>query len=163
MALTDTQRIDDGRTDGCLIHGAHRQVISGVGNTTTAYQLTAEMSGALCLFDAADGVIYTLPAPIVGMEFEFLVTVAGTSNAYSIDTDAATTFIGGGIGSFSTTVAEGGDSFPATISSTVSVDLDSDVTGRLVGTHFKLTCLSSTTWGISGNLHGVGTLATPFA
>lgn len=149
--------------EGCIAHGLHREVISGVGNTTTAYALTAEQSGALCLFDAADGVIYTLPAPVVGLQFDFLVTVAGTSNAYSIDTDAATTFIGGGVGSFSTTVAEGGDSFPATISSTVSIDLDSDVTGRLVGTAFTLTCTSATTWVVSGNLHGVGTLATPFA
>ena len=149
--------------EGCIAHGIHREVISGKGDTTNAYELTAEQSGSLCLFDAADGVIYTLPAPVVGLKFDFLVTVAGTSNAYSIDTDAATTFIGGGVGSFSTTVAEGGDSFAADIAATVSVDLDSDVTGRLVGTHLTLTCLSATTWGISGNIHGVGTLATPFA
>jgi len=149
--------------EGCVAPGFHKEVISGVGNTTTAYQLTADQSGSLCLFDAADGVVYTLPAPVAGMTFDFLVTVAGTSNAYSIDTDAATTFIGGGVGSFSTTVAEGGDSFAADIAATVSCDLDSDVTGRLVGTHLTLTALSSTTWGISGNIHGVGTLATPFA
>jgi len=149
--------------EGCIAHGLHRQVISGVGATTTAYQLTAEQSGSLCLFDAADGVIYTLPEPVVGMEFDFLVTVAGTSNAYSIDTDAATTFIGGGVAAVSTTVAEGGDSFVADIAATVSCDLDSDVTGRLVGTQLKLVCLSSTTWGISGVIHGVGILATPFA
>lgn len=163
MALADLERLDYGSPDGCLVKGVHREVISGKGDTTNAYQLTSDMSGALCLFDAADGVVYTLPAPIVGMEFDFLVTVAGTSNSYSIDTDAATTFIGGGVGSFSTTVAEGGDSFAADIAATVSVDLDSDLTGRLVGTAFKLTCTSSTTWVISGNLHGVGTLATPFA
>ena len=149
--------------DGCIAQGLHREVISGVGNTTTAYALTAEQSGALCLFDAADGVIYTLPAPAVGLQFDFLITVAGSSNAYSIDTDAATTFIGGGVAAVSTTVAEGGDSFSATISSTVSCDFDSAVTGRLVGTAVTLTCLSSTTWGISGTIHGVGTLATPFA
>lgn len=149
--------------DGCIAHGIHREVISGVGDTTTAYQLTAEQSGSLCLFDAADGVIYTLPAPVIGLKFDFLVTVAGTSNAYSIDTDAATTFIGGGVGAFSTTVAEGGDSFAADIAATVSCDLDSDLTGRLVGTALSIVCLSSTTWGISGNIHGVGTLATPFA
>lgn len=164
MAIpTNLERLSYNSPDGCIAEGLHREVISGVGNTTTAYELSAEQSGALCLFDAADGVIYTLPAPAIGLEFDFLVTVAGTSNAYSIDTDAATTFIGGGVGSFSTAVAEGGDSFPATISSTVSIDLDSDVTGRLVGTKLKLVCLSSTTWGCSGDIHGVGTLATPFA
>jgi len=149
--------------EGCIAPGLHREVISGKGNTTIAYALTADESGSLCLFDAADGVIYTLPAPVVGLQFDFLVTVAGTSNAYSIDTDAATTFIGGGVAAVSTTVAEGGDSFPATIASTVSCDLDSDVTGRLVGTTLSIVCLSTTTWGISGTIHGVGTLATPFA
>ena len=163
MALANVERLDHGSTDGSLARGLHREVISGVGDTTNAYQLKVGQSGSLCLFDAADGVVYTLPAPVVGTQFDFLVTVAGTSNSYSIDTDAATTFIGGGVGSFSTTVAEGGDSFAADIAATVSVDLDSDVTGRLVGTAFSLTCTSSTTWVISGNLHGVGTLATPFA
>jgi len=149
--------------DGCIAHGIHRQVISGLAGGTTARQLLASESGALCLFDNAAGQIYTLPAPVVGMWFEFLVTVAGTSNAYSIDTDASTTFIGGGVAAVSTTVAEGGDSFVADIAAHVSCDLDSDLTGRLVGTHLKIVCLSSTTWGISGVIHGVGTLATPFA
>jgi len=163
MALADVERLDYGSPDGSLAKGLHREVISGKGNTTIAYELKPEQSGALCLFDAADGVIYTLPAPVVGMKFDFIVTVAGTSNAYSIDTDAATTFIGGGVGSFSTTVAEGGDSFAADIAATVSCDLDSDLTGRLVGTQLSITCTSATTWVISGNIHGVGTLATPFA
>lgn len=163
MALADVERLDYGSPDGSLARGLHREVVSGKGNTTVAHVLKPEDSGSLCLFDAADGVIYTLPAPVVGMQFDFLVTVAGTSNAYSIDTDAATTFIGGGVGSFSTTVAEGGDSFAADIAATVSIDLDSDVTGRLVGTHLTLTCTSATTWVVSGNIHGVGTLATPFA
>ena len=164
MAIgSNLEQLDYKSKNGCIAQGLHREVISGVGATTTAYALTAEQSGSLCLFDAADGVIYTLPAPVVGLQFDFLVTVAGTSNAYSIDTDAATTFIGCGVGSFSTTVAEGGDSFAADIAATVSCDLDSDLTGRLVGTKLTLTCLSATTWGITGDIHGVGTLATPFA
>lgn len=160
MAL---ERVDYGSEEGCLIEGRHREVISGVGNTTTAYALKADQSGALCLFDAADGVIYTLPAPIVGMQFDFLITVDGTSNAYSIDTDAATTFIGGGIAAVAQTVAEGGDHFAADIAATVSCDFDSAVTGRLIGTHVKVICSSTTTWVLSGVLHGEGTLATPFA
>ena len=147
--------------EGCIAHGLLRQVISGQAGTTKA--LKASDSGALCLFDNAAGQIYTLPAPVVGLQFDFVITVAGTSNAYSIDTDAATTFIGGGLAAVSTTVAEGGDSLPATIASTVSCDFDSAVTGRLVGTSCCITCISSTTWAITGTLHGVGTLADPFA
>lgn len=163
LKATDLEQLGSRASGGTIAYGLHREVISGKGDTTNAYVLTAEQSGALCLFDAADGVIYTLPAPVVGLTFDFLITVAGSSNAYSIDTDAATTFIGGGVSAVSTTVAEGGDSFVATISSTVSCDFDSAVTGRLVGTAVKLVCLSATTWGISGTSHGVGTLATPFA
>ena len=147
--------------EGCIAHGLARQVISGQAGTTKV--LKASDSGSLCLFDNAAGQIYTLPAPVVGLQFDFMVTVAGTSGSYSVDTDAATTFIGGGLGTFAQTVAEGGDSFAATISSTVSIDLDSDLTGRLVGTYFSLICLSSTTWGVGGTTHGEGTLATPFA
>ena len=102
MALprgSDIEQLNSNNSGGCIAPGLHREVISGVGNTTVAYVLKPEESGSLCLFDAADGVIYKLPAPVVGLQFDFLVTVAGTSNAYSIDTDAATTFIGGGVGS----------------------------------------------------------------
>ena len=164
MAIPTTlERMNYDSPGGSIAPGQHREVISGVGNTTTAYVLKAEQSGALCLFDAADGVIYTLPAPVIGLQFDFLITVDGTSNAYSIDTDAATTFIGGGIGAFAQTVAEGGDHFAADIAATVSCDFDSAVTGRLIGTHVNIVCLRTTTWGVSGVLHGEGTLATPFA
>jgi hypothetical protein len=159
MAIEELNRKN---TEGCRANGLHQPVISGLAGGTNARQLLASESGSLCLFDNAAGQIYTLPAPVVGMRFDFLVTIAGTSNAYSIDTDAATTFIGGGVAAVSTTVAEGGDSFVANIASTTSCDLDSDVTGRLVGTTLSIVCLSSTTWGISGTTHGVGTLATPF-
>ena len=154
------ERLDYGSPEGSKALGLHREVISGQGATRT---LLAVESGALCLFDKADGIIYTLPAPVVGLQFDFVITVAGTSVSYSIDTDAATTFIGGGVGSFSTAVAEGGDSFDADIGATVSCDFDSALTGRLEGTAVNFTCISSTVWACSGNLHGVGALATPFA
>jgi len=114
------------------------------------------------VFDKADGIVVTLPAPAIGMRFDFLVTVTGTSNSYSIATDAATTFIGGGIQGNSTT-AGGADSFPATIASDVICELDAAETGWLIGGYISIVCLSSTTWGISGQTSGSGTLATPFA
>ena len=160
MAIpTNLERLSYDSTDGCVAAGQHQEVISGLGATRT---LLASESGALVLFDKADGIIITLPAPAIGMKFDFLVTVTGTSNAYSIDTDAATTFIGGGIQGNSTT-AGGADSFPATIASTVSCDLDSAETGWLIGGYISIVCLSATTWGISGQTSGSGTLATPFA
>lgn len=154
--------LDNGNPEGCIARGQHQPVVSGIAGGTTARQLLASESGSLFLFDNAAGQIYTLPAPVIGMRFDFLVTITATSNSYSIDTDAATTFIGGGIQGNSTT-AGGADSFPATIASTVSCDLDSAETGWLIGGYISIVCLSATTWGISGQTSGSGTLATPFA
>jgi hypothetical protein len=155
------ERIDYGSPDGSALYGAARQVIDGAGSSRT---LKVGESGALCLFNTAAGQPYVLPAIAsrdVGTTFDFVATVTGTGT-YSVTTDAATTFIGGGLDSSSTTVAEGGDTFVADPAATVAFTADSDVTGRLVGTHFSVTAYSTTTWTISGTMMGVGTLATPF-
>lgn len=155
------EQLDHGSPDGCRVRGIAREVIDGAGTATT---LTTGQSGALCLFATAAGQAYTLPAITshdLGMYFEFLVTVTGTGT-YSVTTDAATTFIIGGIDSSSTTVAEGGDTFVANGTSHISLTLDADTTLRLVGGNFHFTALSTTLWGISGTGMGVGTLATPF-
>ena len=162
MAIPVTrERIDYGSPDGSKLHGAAREVVDGAGTATT---LTVAQSGALCLFNTAAGQAYTLPAISardVGTTFDFVATVTGTGT-YSVTTDAATTFIGGGLDSSSTSVAEGGDTFVADPTATVAFTGDSDVTGRLVGTHFSVTAYSTTTWTIGGTMMGVGTLATPF-
>lgn len=153
--------LDAGKPAGSRVRGLARQVIDGAGTATT---LTADQSGALCVFSTAAGQTYTLPAITsddVGMTFDFIITITGTGT-YSVSTDAATTFIGGGLDSSSTTVAEGGDTFTADITATTAVTHDSDVTGRLLGTHYTMTALSTTTWSIGGTMMGVGTLATPF-
>jgi hypothetical protein len=155
------ERIDYGGNEGSRLHGPARQVINAAG---TARVLTKAESGALCIFGTAAGQAYTLPAigaGDVGMEFEFVATVTGTGT-YSVTTDAATTFMGGGVDSSSTTVAEGGDTFVADPAASTNFTADSDLTGRLVGTHITLTAISTTVWAIRGTIMGVGTLATPF-
>jgi hypothetical protein len=155
MAL---EYLDNGNPEGCIARGRHRPIITG---WTTARQLLASESGSLITFDTAAGQTCTLPTPVAGMEFEFAVHVTGTGT-YSVATGSAAIFIGGGVDSSSTTVAEGGDTFVANPAATVDVVMDSDVTGRLVGGWFTLTAISSTVWNIRGTLMGVGTLATPF-
>jgi hypothetical protein len=154
------ERLNYGSPAGCIAPGQHREVISGSGATRT---LTAEQSGALVLMDRAAGIVFTLPAPAVGMEFEFLATVAVTSNAYKVITDAATTFMVGGVIMGDVTVAQSGDYFEADGTSIVALSEDGATKGGLLGDHFVLTCISSTVWAIRGVLHGAGTLATPFA
>lgn len=157
---TTLEHLNYGGSSGCIATGLHRQVINGVGATRT---LLPEESGALCLLDRAAGVVYTLPTPAVGMQFEFLATVAVTSNAYKVITDAATTFLLGGIIMGDVTIAQSGDYFEADGSTHVAISANGSTTGGLLGERYKVTCISATQWVIEGVCHGAGTLATPFA
>lgn len=157
MAL---ERLDYGSPDGSLVKGRHREVIQNLGATRT---LLSGESGALVLYDDAAGHVITLPAPVVGMEFEFLVTVAVTSNAHKVITDAATTFLVGGVIMGDVTVATSGDYFEADGTTIVALSAGGSTTGGLLGERYKVTCISSTQWAIEGVCHGAGTLATPFA
>ena len=126
--------------------------------------LKASESGALITFDTAAGQAITLPAITaddIGVTFDFVVVVTGTGT-YSVTTDAATTFIGGGVIAGDAGVTTGGDQFAADPTSTVAFTADSDLTGRFVGTHFSMTAYSTTTWTIAGVILGTGTMATPF-
>lgn len=157
MAL---EQLGKNSPDGSFIPGHHQNVIQSVGATRT---LLAEESGSLCLLDVAAGVVYTLPAPADGMRFEFLVTVAVTSNAHKVITDAATTFMLGGVIMGDVTVATSGDYFEANGTTHVALSAAGTVTGGLLGERYQLTCISGTQWVIEGVCHGAGTLATPFA
>jgi hypothetical protein len=158
---TDLEKLGYGGPAGCIATGLHRQVISeGVATR----QLLASESGALCVFALATGVVYTLPTPVKGMQFEFLATVSVTSNSYKVITKTpASEFLLGGVGAMSYTVAEGGDTFSADGTTIVAITEDGATKGGLIGDHFRVTALSSTQWLIEGTIVGAGTLATPFA
>lgn len=146
--------------EGSLQKGAHRNVIQSVGATR---QLLASESGSLCLLDRAAGIVYTLPTPVAGMQFEFLATVAVTSNAYKVITKTiASQFIVGGIIMGDVTVAQSGDYFEANGTTHVAISEDGATKGGLLGDHFVLTAISDTKWAIHGVTHGAGTLADPF-
>jgi hypothetical protein len=147
-------------TDGSIVPGIHRQVISEATATRT---LLPEESGSLCLFDRAAGVVYTLPAPAVGMHFDFEVSVAVTSNAHKVITDAATTFLLGGVVSGNLTVAASGDVFQANGTTHVAISQNGTDTGGLIGGRLSFTAISSTKWMVSGINIGSGTNADPFA
>jgi hypothetical protein len=154
------ERLNYGAPAGCIATGLHRQVIDGQGATRT---LLAEESGALCLFDKADGIIYTLPAPAVGLQFEFLASVAVTSNAYKVITSASTVFLKGGVIMGDVTIATSGDYFEADGATHVAISAAGTTTGGLLGERYAVTCVSATQWVIHGVCHGAGTLETPFA
>lgn len=156
---TDTEELSYRGPGGCVASGQKRPVIQNVGATRT---LLKEESGSLCLFDRAAGVVYTLPAAEEGLEFEFMATVAVTSNAYKTIT-ASGDFLLGAVMIGSLTVAESGDVFQADGSTIVSISEDGATKGGLVGGTYKVRAISSSQWVITGVTVGAGTLATPFA
>lgn len=161
MAISaNLERVNYDGPSGCIATGMHREVLQSVGATRT---LKAEESGALCLNDRAAGIVWTLPAPVEGMQFEFLATVAVTSNAYKVITNASTVFLVGGVIMGDVTVAQSGDFFEADGTTIVALSEDGATKGGLLGDRFVVTAISSTQWAIHGVLHGAGTLATPFA
>ena len=139
--------------------GQYRQVIDAVGATRT---LAPEESGALCMFDSAAGVVYTLPAPVVGMQFEFLTKTTITSNSAKIITDAATTFMVGGLATVNSGAATG-QFFAANGTTHRSTNGNGTTTGGIIGDRIRCTAISSTVWAVDGVVNNTGTAATPFA
>jgi hypothetical protein len=153
------EAITYGGSDGALLIGAARQVISGQGATRT---LATNESGALCLFDRAAGIVYTLPtitAVNIGMTFEFQTTVTITSNSAKVITGSAAQFIVGGVVQYIAGAATtNGVAFNGTTH--ISIVGNGSTTGGVIGDRFSLTAISLTQWAISGLQSGSGTLAT---
>ena len=133
-----------------------------IGDAVATRTLTAKESGALCHFDAAAGVVYTLPAPVLGMEFKFITTVTCTSNSHKIISNAATVFLLGEVFMYTTATASGaGFAFNGTTH--VACTSNGTTTGGLIGSEITVRALSSTQWLITGAMVGSGTIATPAA
>lgn len=161
MAIpTSLERVDYNSPDGSIQTGSHRQIIQSVGATRT---LLPGESGALCLFDRAAGVVYTLPTPKEGMQFEFATTVTVTSNAAKVITaTVASQFILGTLFGYTTDATEI-DGFSADGSTHVAISSNGSTTGGVIGDRYTLTYTGSV-WLVEGNIFcGTATPATPFA
>lgn len=145
---------------GCQAVGLHRQII---GDAVATRQLLAKESGALCLFDRAAGVVYTLPTPVIGMQFEFQTTVTITSNAAKVITKTpASEFI---LGLVDMLIAGSATTLAAAFNGTthVAISMNGTTTGGVIGDRFRLTAISTTQWVIDGVVSGSGSIATPAA
>lgn len=129
-----------------------------------AVTLTAGDSGALCVFDKADGATFTLPTAAAGLWFDFIVHTAGTSSNNKVITASASEFLKGILKSIDTdtgnalAIDQVGDG-----TTHRAITMNRTTTGGLAGTQFRLTAISSTVWMVEGFNHGNGTVATPFA
>jgi hypothetical protein len=134
------------------------KVISGTGATKT---LSKAESGSVVLLDRAAGIVFTLPEPVPGLEFTFVVTVDLTSNAYTVDTDAATTFLVGSLlGGIEGTATD--ETHFANGTTHIGISMNKTTTGGLIGGVFTLKCISDTLWMVQGNTSCTATPATPF-
>lgn len=141
----------------------HRaKAVQIIGDAVATRTLLAKEAGATCLFDRAAGVVYTLPAPVAGMEFEFTTTVTCTSNAHEVDTDGAATFILGGV-ALVNSGATTGEFFAANGTSHVKIAMNGSTKGGIIGDAIRFRALSSTVWQVTGVCNQTGTAATPFA
>lgn len=145
---------------------AKQSVLASSGNTT----ITAATSGSMRLFDSASSTTYTLPAPVVGLYYDFLWTALETGGqAHVIVTDAGTTFVGGYITMFSDvnvtpSATLGPKAFAGDGSSHIKVSMNGTTTGGGIGTLLRFTCISATVWNVSGYVRSPsGTIATPFS
>jgi hypothetical protein len=141
-------------------HNAAARVIIGDGVATRT--LLAKESGALCLFDTATGVTYTLPTPAIGMFFEFAASVAWASGVYKFVTNLSTEFLVGSVSSLNNAAATG-EAFLANGTTHRSVSMAGTTTGGFTGDKFRVTAISSTQWLLEGVYSNSGTAATPIA
>lgn len=142
--------------------GQIRQVVP----VTAAVTLTAAQSGALVVWTTATGATVTLPAPVIGLNFDFLVAVTNTGTACKVITSAASVFIGGSPLTYINNTTPGANPGPKgfLFDSGASVAVlfgGTDTTaGGIAGTRFRLECVSATLWIVSGTIVAAGTIVT---
>lgn len=146
--------------------GSKAAVTASGGTTRT---LTTAGSSSYNLFDSAAGITYTLPAPVVGLTFNFIWTVTQSSSNHVVITDAGTTFLVGGCEMFSGTdvtpsATLGPKFFAANGTNHVKFSSNATTTGTAIGSWLRLVCVSSTLWFVSGAIDSPsGSIATPFS
>ena len=160
---------DNGSVKINAANGMFGQKLTIKNLTATDETLTAAESGKLCLFSDADGAIVTLPdsgdGSLIGVYYDFYVSVAATSNGHRINVADTTnediegylhTIDGDNASSQATAAfrALNSDGFDAIL-------MDGTTTGT-IGTAFRITNIAADRWYVTGHIAATGTPATPF-
>lgn len=140
--------------------GGKQAIVAGSPAGPTA--LTAAQAQAVILGDALTGQRFTLPAPVPGLEYEFVQTATITSGNLQIDTDAGTTFLVGMVNSCIDNTATD-KPFAANGTTHTHIICNGTTTGGIKGQYLKLICVDATHWLVTGTLAASGAIATPFS
>lgn len=127
-----------------------------------AYTLLPADSGAAVYWDQAAGIVFTLPAPKLGMWFEFFVTVTASSAAQKLITDSASTFL---LGTFAQSTDGTYTEARHTANGTTirAWSGNGTTTGGIAGDYVRVHAASTTVWMVTGRGSATGVEATPFA
>jgi len=148
--------------------GSRVPIVDTAGVFATPIVLTAADSGKVYLLDDAAGLDFTLPAIAaadVGIRYEFMVSVANTSNSYRLTAQAADLLIGHVL-TFDVnavyTAPQGLVSEPDGTDDLV-MTLAAIAQGGGIGGWFDITAITATRWFIRGSLVGDGVIVTNFS
>ncbi len=123
---------------------ARKRIIDVTGSTTT---LSKNQSGSLVVLSRAAGIVVTLPNVGRGLEYEFVVKTAVTSNRYRIvGNDSAK--MRGVIAQASAggaSVLHVGDG-----ATHIALNMYGTSSGGLIGTNFKFVCDNDGVWNVVG-------------
>lgn len=119
------------------------------GATLTLTELAHE--GRTILLDTAAGSVVTLPAPVVGARFRFLVSVKPTSNFHQIKVAASTDFMAGSVNILDLD-GTAQAAYNADGTADDNIQLNGGTKGGQVGDWIEIEGLASTIWAIRGQL-----------
>jgi hypothetical protein len=143
-------------TDGLLVTTAEinrncdvstRAVAAGA--TLTLTEATHE--GKTILLDTASGSVVTLPAPVIGARFRFLVSVKPTSNFHQIKVASSSDFMAGSVNILDNDAAAQG-AYAADGTADDNIQLNGTTKGGLVGDWIEVEGISATQWAVRGSL-----------
>lgn len=122
--------------------------------------LTAEDNGALCVFDTAAGMLFTLPAAVAGLRFRFVVETTCTSGVHRIACASGDFLVGTILQIIDTTFAP--TARDADGSTHLAWEGNGTTTGGIKGDFIEVHAVSGTQWQVWGINTATGSEATPF-
>lgn len=150
----EATRISGAYNGGALLNGG------------SAVTLTAEQSGAVCIFDAAGASSFVLPAPEVGLHFTFITAVTATAD-HVIQTKTDDAGFLGGCKIISTTADETNAFSAAADGNNDFITMNGTTSGGVAGSKVEVWAISGSDaakcWVADCALIGSGAMITPFA
>lgn len=133
---------------------------SPVSAVTPTLAPTVAKCGSLILVGQSAGEVVTLPAPVVGCAFNFVITVSNSTNSNEIRTDSGSHFLLGAVEHSADGIAP--LTFWADGSSIQAIKMDGAHLGGLAGSWFHVWAISTTVWEITGTNECTSPCTTAF-